>query len=57
MHVPHSVFPDEPKPAAGYWTGKTVATRLGGAGDIGVQCDGDDGAFTRPKAEVAQWLV
>lgn len=56
VHVPHSVFPEEPAPPEGYWVGKTVSTSLGGTGDIGIQIPGDD-LFTRPRAEVADWLV
>ena len=56
VRVPSSVFPDEPPPRHGYWTGRTVATKRGGATDIGIQCDGEDFVFTRPKAEVAGWV-
>ena len=56
VRVPRSVFPDEPPPRHGYWTGRTVATKRGGATDIGIQCDGEDFVFTRPKAEVAGWV-
>ena len=57
VHIPHTVFPDEPEPEGGFWIGQTVATRLGGLGDIGIQVPGDDEIFTRPRAEVAQWIV
>ena len=56
VHVPHSVFPQWPAPPEGYWVGKTVSTSLGGSGDIGIQIPGDD-LFTRPRSEVADWLV
>ena len=56
VHVPASVFPDEPAPECGYWVGVTKATSLGGKGDIGVQCAGED-LFTWPRSEVAQWVV
>ena len=57
VHVPASVFPDEPAPELGYWVGKTVATSLGGKGDIRVKCDGEDFVFSRSKLEVADWIV
>jgi len=38
--------------------GKTVpAPGLGGKEDIGIQCDGDDYIFTRPKLEVVAWII
>jgi hypothetical protein len=54
---PGSIFPQEPQPDCGYWVGKTVATRNGGTEDVGIKCQGDDYIFTRPKEEVAQWLI
>ena len=56
VHIPHSVFPDEPAPEGGFWIGQTVKTNLGGTGDIGVSVPGDD-IFTRPRSEVAHWVV
>jgi hypothetical protein len=38
--------------------GKTVsAPGLGGTDDIGIQCEGDDYIFTRPRMEVAAWII
>ena len=54
--VPHSVFPNEPVPEGGCWMGKTVSTTQGGTGDIGIWIPGED-VFTRPRFEVADWLV
>ena len=56
VHVPHSAFPDEAEPTEGYWIGKTVLTRKGGTGDIGIKISGEP-LFTRPTAEVASWVV
>ena len=56
IHVPHSAFPEEDKPTAGYWTGCTVKTSLGGRGDIGIHIEGED-IFTMPMCTVATWVV
>ena len=55
VHIPASTFPDEEPPAVGYWVGKTVSTRAGGAADIGIKVDGEP-LFTRPRSEVVDWL-
>ena len=34
VHIPHTTFPDEDMPAGGFWIGKTVKTKHGGAHDI-----------------------
>ena len=62
MHAPTHrtarTFPDEAQPLCGYWVGKTVsAPGLGGTDDIGIQCEGDDYIFTRPRMEVAAWII
>ena len=56
VHIPAHAFPREEAPTEGYWVGKTVKTALGGAGDIGIQIEGED-VFTRPRSEVAHWLM
>ena len=56
VHVPHSAFPDEVEPMEGYWIGKTVLTKRGGTGDVGIKIFGEP-VFTRPVAEVASWVV
>lgn len=56
VHIPRSVFPEHKPPKCGYWVGKTCATKKGGKGDVGIHIDGED-IFSRPKAEVAAWLV
>jgi hypothetical protein len=56
VHVPHYAFPDEEEPPGRYWEGKTVVTRLGGKGDIGIKIIGEP-VFTRPFTEVAGWVV
>ena len=56
VHVPHCVFPDEEEPPLGFWEGKTVATRLGGKGDIVIKIIGES-VFTRPMVEVAGWVA
>jgi hypothetical protein len=40
----------------GYWIGKTVLTKSGGTGDVGIKIVGKP-VFTRPMAEVASWVV
>ena len=61
VHIPASVFPEEPAPPNGFWIGKTVRTKKGGALDVGILCDGDKhiskNIFTRLMAEVAGWVV
>ena len=56
VHVPHSAFPEEEKPANGYWIGKTCKTKKGGKDDIGIRIEGED-IFTRPISEVLEWIV
>ena len=55
VHIPHSVFPDEPVPPEGYWVGKLCKTNKGGMGDIGIHIEGEE-IFTRPRLEVTGWL-
>ena len=62
VHVPCSVFPDQPAAAEGFWRGRTVSVahwpraEQGGMGDIGVQCEGE-GAFLWNRDVVATWVV
>ena len=56
VHVPYSAFPDEAEPTDGYWMGKTVLTKKGGTGGVGIKIIGEP-VFTRPAAEVASWVV
>ncbi|KAL1528593.1 hypothetical protein AB1Y20_009933 [Prymnesium parvum] len=56
IHIPHSIFPDEPKPKNGYWVGKTVLTTKGGRLDVGIKIRGE-AIFTRPISEVKAWVV
>jgi hypothetical protein len=57
VHVPGSIFPHHEQPKSGYWVGKTVSTKAGGKGDIGVLCEGEDELFTWARNVVATWLV
>ena len=54
--IPHAVFPEEPEPEGGFWIGHTVRTNLGGLGDVGISIAGE-AIFTRPRLEVAHWVV
>ena len=56
VHIPAITFPNEEAPADGYWVGKTVNTKAGGAADIGIKVGGEP-VFTRSRAEVQHWLV
>ena len=56
VHIPQSVFPDDPAPPEGFWIGKTVSTTAGGTGDVGIEIPGEE-IFTRPRSEVAGWVV
>ena len=56
VHIPATIFPEEEAPADGYWVGKTVSTRAGGAADIGIRV-GSEPVFTRPRSEVLHWIV
>lgn len=59
VHIPAAAFPDESPPPCGYWEGTLTSTRKGGKGDIGIKYKDEDGVmiFTRPKVEVAGWVV
>ena len=56
VHIPKGVFPHHKAPRCGYWVGKTCATNAGGTDDIGIHIEGEE-IFTRPKTEVAGWIV
>lgn len=56
VHIPCATFPTEEPTPEGYWVGKTVVTRMGGTGDIGIKVPGEP-IFTRPLSEVAAWVV
>ena len=56
VHIPASVFPKDKPPKEGFWTGKVVYTKNGGENDAGIRI-ADEDIFTRPKLEVAGWLV
>ena len=56
VHVPSTAFPDESAPEIGFWIGRTVRTKAGGEGDVGIKIDGEP-VFTWPMEEVAGWVV
>ena len=56
VHIPGSVFPDDDPPSCGYWVGKTVKTKKGGKGDIGIRIEGER-VFTWAIDGVAGWLA
>ena len=56
VHIPASVFPKDKPPKEGFWTGKIVNTKKRGEDDAGIRI-ADEDIFTRPKLEVAGWLV
>ena len=56
VHVPQSAFPNDAAPECGYWIGKIIRSNMGGRGDEAIKIDGEE-IFTRPKSEVAAWLL
>ena len=56
VRVPASAFPDYEAPEEGYWEGKTVNTKKGGTGDIGIKIPGED-TFTVSMAVAKGWLI
>ena len=56
VRVPASAYPDDEAPEEGYWEGKTVNTKKGGTGDIGIKIPGED-TFTVSMAVAKGWLI